>query len=476
MRTLRPVGIGPIVDEYLDSELGDARLDGRLRRLASKLGEAPARSFPELFRDPSQLEATYRFFANDTVLYSDILEPHVQAMLVRAARYDTVRIVHDTTTFSYDGEREGLRTVSNGKPGFLGHFALAVTADEERVPLGVMGLRPLVHQHAELRRTQSLAKTTWLRRRTPRAAKESGRWESLAIETQGRLPEGIDAIHIMDQEADDYLLFAALLEAELRFIVRGWSGRLLADKSATVAEAMTKQQGQLLRTVRISTRSKKASTRQRAPRVERMAELHARWNALELKRPSTAETEVQVVPVWVVNVFEPNPPEGEEPIEWTLFTSEPITTLDDAATVIDHYRARWVIEEYFKALKTGCSVEKRQLTTYAGLLRAVAVFAPIAWHLLALRTLARLQGAVPAAMLFKPEQLELLAALLNEHRCAVRLGPKPTARDAMLAIASLGGHLPRNGEPGWLVLGRGYEDFLASEKAWLLARTMSSTK
>jgi hypothetical protein len=72
-----------------------------------------------------------------------------------------------------------------------------------------------------------------------------------------------------------------------------------------------------------------------------------------------------------------------------LFTNEKLDTPADIEAVVDHYRARSVIEEYFKALKTGCSVEKRQLCTYEGLVRALALFVPVAWALLSLRELGR---------------------------------------------------------------------------------------
>ena len=45
-----------------------------------------------------------------------------------------------------------------------------------------------------------------------------------------------------------------------------------------------------------------------------------------------------------------------------------------------------------------------------------------------------------------------------------------TARDAFLAIAGLGGHLRRNGEPGWQTLGRGYEQLLTLVQGWSAAR------
>jgi hypothetical protein len=68
--------------------------------------------------------------------------------------------------------------------------------------------------------------------------------------------------------------------------------------------------------------------------------------------------------VHVVTVMERDCPEGDEPIAWYLVTNEPITTSEQVASVVDAYRARWVVEEFFKALKTGCQIEKRQMESY----------------------------------------------------------------------------------------------------------------
>ena len=40
----------------------------------------------------------------------------------------------------------------------------------------------------------------------------------------------------------------------------------------------------------------------------------------------------------------------------------------------------------------------------------------------------------------------------------------------MLAIARLGGHIKNNGEPGWIVLGRGFQDLLLLEIGALMAQ------
>jgi hypothetical protein len=132
-------------------------------------------------------------------------------------------------------------------------------------------------------------------------------------------------------------------------------------------------------------------------------------------------------------------------------------------------RDRWLIEEYFKALKTGCACETRQLTTYAGLVRALAVFIPLAWCLLALRHLGRAVTPLPITHCFDHEQLLRLRRLLRQRRYT--LPPRPTVRDAMLGIAALGGHITNNGLSGWLVLGRGLTRFLDAEVGWHLART-----
>ena len=64
--------------------------------------------------------------------------------------------------------------------------------------------------------------------------------------------------------------------------------------------------------------------------------------------------------------------------------------------MVDAYRARWVIEELFKALKTGCQIEKRQMESYGALRIALALFLPIAVRLLALRDAARSEPDAPA--------------------------------------------------------------------------------
>jgi hypothetical protein len=129
--------------------------------------------------------------------------------------------------------------------------------------------------------------------------------------------------------------------------------------------------------------------------------------------------------------------------------------------VIDIYRTRWLIEECNKALKTGCRYEHRQFEGRHALLVLLAMTLPIACELLWLRASARAQPERPARDVLTPVQVEILSVLGPR-----KLSAHATVRDALWAVAALGGHINHNGEPGWLVLHRGMTKLAAYEEAW----------
>ena len=96
---------------------------------------------------------------------------------------------------------------------------------------------------------------------------------------------------------------------------------------------------------------------------------------------------------------------------------------------------------------------------------ALALLAPIAWQLLLLRHIARALPDAPAQVALSSRQIRVL------HAASVgrTLPQRPTTRDALLAVARLGGHLRQNGEPGWQVLGRGMQKLLRMEAGWAAA-------
>ena len=169
----------------------------------------------------------------------------------------------------------------------------------------------------------------------------------------------------------------------------------------------------------------------------------------------------------VVHVFEPDPPEGQPPVDWKLLTTLPVNTSEEALAVVDIYRQRWVIEEYFKSLKTGTNLLRRQMESVHALENVIAWSMPLAWRLLVLRAFSRRHPDLPATLLFNDVQLEVLAKLGRR-----KLSSTPTMMEAAYAIAALAGHLKRNGPPGWQLLARGLQKLLDMEKTWRMARAL----
>src|SRR5262249_5695611 len=61
--------------------------------------------------------------------------------------------------------------------------------------------------------------------------------------------------------------------------------------------------------------------------------------------------------LWLVRVWEPTPPAGEDDLEWILLTNVPVACLADAAERVCWYEQRPIVEEYHKGMKTGCRIE-----------------------------------------------------------------------------------------------------------------------
>jgi len=452
-----------IEDEYEGARLGDQRLNARVKRLAGDLSARPGDSFPDVFPDASQLEAVYRFVNNDRVTLRKVIEPHAAATLDRAKSERVIIVAHDTTGFRYEGQgRRGLGRLLQKGSGFYAHMALAVTNDELRDPLGILAVSTIVRGDE---RTDKMRDRNAKVRRDDR---ESLRWGKLVEEVSDRCQGVVETIHVMDREADSYELFEYLINGKHRFVIRSQHDRNL-ETGGKLLDALAGAPLVVEREVSLTARvghSAPAARKIHPPREARNAKLSVSATRVSVKNPLNKELSLELN---LVRVLETEPPTGCAPVEWRLATTEPVDAPEQVLAVVDAYRARWRIEEYFKALKTGCAMEKRQLETLDALLNALGLFIPIAWNLLRLRVLSRQEQ--PASKVLNPTQLKVLRASSKKE-----LPAHLSVRDAMMAVAKLGGHLKRNGDPGWITLGRGYERLLAYEEGWKLARTGNSRR
>jgi hypothetical protein len=448
------LALAGISAEFAGAELGDPRRNARLMVIAERMAQKPDASFPQAMADEAELEAAYRFFSNVKVEATQIIRPHVRETVERLAAEPLVLVAHDSTTVSFNSEdREGL-TLRGNKQQFLVHCSLALRADGSRRALGLLAMSQHLPVHDANGQFQE-------------------RWADHVREVHGLGVPGNSVVHLMDREADDYEILDLFRRLGTRFVLRVQYNRrlvtgLLRDSLAHVGLRAERE-------VELSRRTAKGfgpkQSKTHPPRASRLARLAITARAVTIPRSGNANRAcAETLSLNVVRVWEPTPPEGEAPVEWLLYTSEPIETPEQILQIVDWYRARWTIEEFNKALKTGCALEKRQLGDLHALSNALALLAPIAWRLLLLKSEPRVRPDDPASSVIDDDELQVLQSLAKRRP----LPSNPTVSDAMRVIAGLGGHLQHNGPPGWITLARGYEKLRNLTAGWRLRRSVEA--
>lgn len=416
-----------------------------------------------------------------------------------------VLLLHDTTTMGYGihTQRSGMGKIAGGGMGFMAHFSLAVE-EGTRKPLGLLGcttfVRPEDVAEAEAESAASVetgddgGKTPHTHstdgaaesavtvperyaRKRPKSDKsrkakrqddpdnEGLRWAKQALEIARGLGS-VKVIHVMDREADCFALAATLVAAGEFFVIRVKDDRVLADGNRLFAN-LAGMGLKLFRTIRLNARAPAPGAKQNKtnpPREEREAELEIAGGDATIARPSHAPRNLpKSLNLNYVYVREPNPPPGCEPVVWRLMTNLPVATQEQMTRVVDIYRARWTIEDFNKALKTGCAFLRHQLESYGAICKLLALLLPVAWMMLKLRHAADHDPEAPATEVLSPGQLHILRGLHDKDFPKSPMPKKPSVQDAMWAVARLGGHFRKNGKPGWLTLGRGMHRLLEAE-------------
>ncbi len=87
--------------EMENINLGDKRLDVRVIKLLTSLGDNPTETIPVACQGWSETKAAYRFFDNAKITSEKILAPHIEATLQRMEAHNTVLLVQDTTHLNY---------------------------------------------------------------------------------------------------------------------------------------------------------------------------------------------------------------------------------------------------------------------------------------------------------------------------------------------------------------------------------------
>lgn len=433
-------------------ELGDARRTERVIKLAQQMAEHPDGSTPDQTEHWPDLKAAYRLVDGEQVTFTAVASPHGE--LTRRRAQGVVLVIGDTTEldFGWDRQASGLGPVGNGSGrGFLLHNALLVAAATSEI-IGLAG------QEVVYRRPKPPGENTY--RRTQREGKESEVWTRL-IERIGPPAAGITYVHVFDRAADSLDVFCQLQAQRGEWVIRASHLQRVVEEITAGGRApccalqRVLDRQPALGTYELSIRATKDQPARTAKLEVRVAQVFVPPRS---KRRTALQRKLQFTGVeqGVVAAREMDPPPGVAPIRWVLWSSRPVATFDDAWQVLADYERRWRIEEFHKALKTGCRVEARQHQRAKRLEVTTALCSVIAVRLVPLKTLARTAPQTPADRVVPRVWLDMLRSL--------RKKPIATVRDFDRHLAGLGGFLMRtgDGEPGWITLWRGTEKRLAA--------------
>ena len=431
-------------DEFKTLELGDQRLNARAVLLAERLASKPAESIPNACLGWAETQAAYRFLSNPRTDWQAVLAPHWASSIERMRGHAVVLNIQDTTELDFNGRQTtGLGPLSyEAQRGMYLHPTYVVSPARE--PLGVLD--------------------AWMWAREPKGddgqrpgIKESLRWiegyERVAERAQA-LPE-VRQVYVADREADILALLvkARDLEYAADYLIRCQHNRALPEGDKLWARLA---QAPVLGSVRFELpagRGRKARPVRQGIRAEQV----------ELDDGTGGRLSVTCV-----LAEETNPPAGAKPVVWRLLSNRQVNTLEQAAELIDWYRARWEIELFFLILKEGCRIEALQLGCAERIETALALYLVVAWRVNRLMRLGRSLPELPADLLFETEEWQA-AYILNKKAVPKKT---PELNSVVRLIARLGGFLGRkgDGEPGAKTLWLGLRDIAVFVQGMRFAR------
>jgi hypothetical protein len=394
-----------------------------------------------------------RFLRNDAVTADEMAAHAAQRTATRAAGRDLV-VVQDTSELVLGGRRakaNGYGPVGKGGAtrGLLLHAALAVDAGTG----GVLGLVDAKVWNRRGGRAKS-------RRSRATRQKESQRWLDGTMRAGEVLAAADRVTGVSDRESDIYEHFARR-PSTTHLIVRACQNRKIKTDDAEQMDLLFSHVDNLPEQGRFEVNIPAAPGRK-----ARASELAVRFSGVVLCKPrhGAAPDLPATIALIMVDVREIAPPQDGKPIHWRLLTTHAVTNLDEACRVVDFYRMRWVIEEFFHTLKTaGFDIEATDIGDPQAMIKFVAA-ASIAtvtvMQLVKARDGTTGQSLVEA---FEPTDQPILEAVSTklEGKTARQKNPHPRGSLAFASwvIARLGGWTGYYGKPGPKVMRQGLEDF-----------------
>jgi hypothetical protein len=370
----------------------------------------------------------WRFVNNARVTVDRVIEGW-SSQTRMAARDRHVLAIQDTSEIKFattPAHRRGLGKVGKGNVfGVLLHAVMAVDAKSGHC-LGLAG--------GQVWSRQDDGKIPYGKRALDE--RESARWLSSAAQAKAVLAQARMITVINDREGDLYAHWARTPQDNVHLLSRVMNDHALV--AGGTLRAAVKRIPYCAKAV--------LDLPQRMDRPARKAHLCMRFGSVVLKRPGRtgARDLPPSVRLQFVEVVELHPPQGAEPVHWLLLTTHALASAAEAWQIVAWYKQRWIIEQFFRSMKTqGLRIEDSQLETADGLIKLVAIAAKAAAIVIQLVQARNGSEQLPADIAFSPDEIDVLDAINKRMYGTTRLQsnphPKQTLAWAAWLIARLGG-------------------------------------
>lgn len=321
--------------------------------------------------------------------------------------------ISDTSEINYEAKRGRITDVSllgyvgNGIDlGYLIHPTLCVTPHGE-----IVGIGDYYTWNRSLTKVPETQSTASKANRKLFADKETSRWLASCERLASQVADKSRLTFIQDREGDIYNVLSGIDSMGSRYVIRSQHDRIVDGEDGEVDILLKEALSHIEAAGHIQVDI--AAT---AKRTARLATLAVKWVKLRIKRPRREMTaglpeyiEVNIVDLQEVNY---HLPAKEKPISWRLLTNFDVDTFEDAIDIVEKYRKRWLIEEYFKIIKSGFELEDSEMETSEGLRKLGAMTAQAAVKVLMLRQAGKEKTEIPISeVLFTEQQVKCLEAV-----------------------------------------------------------------
>ena len=458
------------LDNFFIDIFKDKRIDTRAKLFLSSLITNGSAVVNQSCSKHSQKIGSYRMLNNPKCSQTG-LSKALYSYCAGNIQGQHLLCIQDTTDVDYFSHKKRIKCadadlgrITNTTFGYLCHPMLVIDADKN-MPIGFCSVKLWNREWEKPEKAYKAYK------KLPIEEKESFRWISSVTESRKNLPNQAKITVIADRESDIYEALCSIPRDNTHLLIRSSSNRLTCHDDMFLSDKM--RSCDIKHTYDIKIKANKS-------RKSRTAKIDLRFTSVEIKRSmhliGDYPSHVKMNCIYVVERPE-TVPKGEEPIEWRLFTTHQIETIEQAMQCVQWYRARWYIEELFRILKSdGLDIESSQLETGQALKKLMLFCLQAALHIMIIKiAYDQKREDCSAQIVFTDKQILFLKILQPTLEGKTEKQKNPFIANTLAwsawIIARLGkwGGYNSQSPPGYITIKKGMDIFFLKSEAFILA-------